>query len=155
MSKSVLRHAQGVAAGLVLLGAVASAAPASPVTPSPGAAGLGDRLNPGLGNGGYDVQDYDLRLRYATSDPAQPLQGDETIVARATQALSQFNLDFAGKSVGGVAVNGQSAKFKRTGEELIVTPVHPIDNGSTFTVAITAFTAAPTKNTLDIHSSTF
>jgi len=36
----------------------------------------------------------DLRLRYATADPAQALQGDETIVARATQGLSQFNLDF-------------------------------------------------------------
>src|SRR3954467_5456888 len=100
----------------------AGAVPASLATYSPGAAGLGDRLNPGIGNGGYDVQDYDLHLRYATAGPAQALQGGETIVARATQALSQFNLDFAGKSIGGVAVNGQAAKFKQTGEELIVTP---------------------------------
>jgi hypothetical protein len=28
--------------------------------PSPGAAGLNDRLFPQLGNGGYDVQHYDL-----------------------------------------------------------------------------------------------
>jgi hypothetical protein len=63
--------------------------------PSPGAAGLGDRLNPGIGNGGYDVLRYDLVLRYATSDPAQAIDGDETILARATQSLSRFNLDFA------------------------------------------------------------
>jgi len=143
---------------ILALGAVltfAGALPATAATYSPGAAGLGDRLNPGIGNGGYDVQDYDLRLRYATADPAQPLLGDETITARATQGLSQFNLDFGGKSIGGVAVNGAAARFKRTGEELIVTPAHPIDNGSTFTVVITAFTAVPTKITWDIHSTTF
>ena len=111
-----------VAFGCALVFGFAGAVSASTAGPSPGAAGLGDRLNPGLGNGGYDVQDYDLRLRYATSDPAQPLQGDETIVARATQALSQFNLDFGGKSVGAVSVNGSAAAFKRNGEELIVTP---------------------------------
>jgi aminopeptidase N len=135
--------------------AVAGSAPVSAASYSPGAAGLGDRLDPGIGNGGYDVQDYDLRLRYATADPAQPLQGDETITARATQALSQFNLDFAGKSVGGVAVNGRAAKFKRTGEELIVTPARPIANGSTFTVLITDFRAAPTKITYAVDSAAF
>jgi hypothetical protein len=32
-----------------------------------------------------------------------------TIFARATQSLSQFNLDFAGESVGSVSVNGRTA----------------------------------------------
>jgi len=129
--------------------------PASAAGASPGAAGLGDRLNPGIGNGGYDVQSYDLRLRYATTDPGQPLQGDETIVARATQTLSQFNLDFGGKTVGAVSVNGRAAAFKRTGEELIVTPASAIANGSTFTVVVTAFKAAPTKLTWDVESVAF
>jgi aminopeptidase N len=133
----------------------ADATPVSAAVASPGAAGLGDRLNPGIGNGGYDVQDYDLRLRYATAAPDQALQGDETITARATQGLSQFNLDFGGKSIGSVAVNGLAAKFKRTGEELIITPARPIDNGSTFTVVITAFTAVPTKVTSDTRSTAF
>jgi aminopeptidase N len=140
---------------LALMLGLVGAAPASAAGPSAGAAGLGDRLNPGIGNGGYDVQSYDLHLRYATADPGQALQGDETIVARATQALSRFNLDFAGKSIGAVSVNGHAAAFKRTGEELIVTPAGPIDNGSTFTVRITAFTATPTKITKAIHSTTF
>ena len=133
----------------------AGTSPVSAAGPGPGAAGLGDRLNPGIGNGGYDVQDYDLRLRYVTADPDQALQGDETITARATQALSQFNLDFGGKSVGGVAVNGTAAKFKRTGEELIVTPANPIPNESTFTVLITNFIAAPTKITYAVDSAAF
>lgn len=133
----------------------AGASPATAAGPSAGAAGLGDRLSPGIGNGGYDVQDYNLRLRYATTDPDQGLQGSETIVARATQALSQFNLDFGGKSVGAVSVNGRAASFKRTGEELIITPASPIANGSTFTVLVSDFTAVPTKITWAVDSVAF
>ena len=61
-----------------------SAAPAA-AAPSPGSAGLGDRLFPQLGNGGYDVQHYDLDLRYATSAPSQAIDGTVTILAKATQ----------------------------------------------------------------------
>ena len=75
----------------------------------PGSAGLGDRLNPGIGNGGYDVLHYDLDLRYATSAPAQSIDGTVTILARATQSLSRFNLDFGGDSVGSVSVDGRAA----------------------------------------------
>jgi hypothetical protein len=54
----------------VFLAAVAStvifAAPAHAAgRPSPGSAGLGDRLFPELGNGGYDALHYDVALRYA------------------------------------------------------------------------------------------
>src|ERR1700712_648219 len=90
--------------------------------PSPGAAGIGDRLFPTLGNGGYDVQHYDLDLRYATSAPSQSIDGTVTILAKATQSLSRFDLDFAGDSVGGVSVNGLPAKFTRDGEDLVLTP---------------------------------
>jgi aminopeptidase N len=141
------RSTRLVIGAIALLITVTLATPVAAAQPTPGSSGLGDRLNPSIGNGGYDVQDYDLRLRYATADPGQALQGDETITALATQGLSQFNLDFGGKSIGAVAVNGAAAKFKRTGEELIVTPAHPISNGATFTVVITNFTAAPTKIT--------
>src|SRR3954453_12015083 len=46
-----------------------------PHHPSPGAAGLGDRLYPTLGNGGYDAKHYDLALRYATRAPTQGIDG--------------------------------------------------------------------------------
>src|SRR3954454_8652994 len=84
-------------------GAAAIAAP--PAAPAPGAAGLGDRLFPELGNGGYDVLPYDLALRYATADPAAPVDGTNTMLVRSTQALSRLNLDFAGDSVGSVLVD--------------------------------------------------
>jgi aminopeptidase N len=130
---------------LLLVAAVLSftAAPAL-AAPSPGAPGLGDRLFPTLGNGGYDVQHYDLDLRYATSAPSQPVDGTVTILARATQDLSRFDLDFAGKSVGGVSVNGQTAAFRREGEELVITPRRALKSGSPFLVTVSHYVAAPT-----------
>src|SRR4051794_15797587 len=109
-----------------------AAAPANAASPSPGAAGLGDRLFPQLGNGGYDAQHYDLALRYATSAASQPVDGTVTMLAKATQSLSRFDLDFAGQSVGSVAVNGRPAAFKRDGEELVITPKQPIRDGAPF-----------------------
>ena len=89
---------------LAVIGALAVPASAHAFDrPSPGAAGIGDRLFPTLGNGGYDVQHYDLDLRYATSAPSQGIDGTVTILAQATQSLSRFNLDFAGDSVGAVS----------------------------------------------------
>ena len=80
----------------------ASSATAAAGSPSPGAAGIGDPLFPTLGNGGYDVQHYRLDLRYPTAAPTEPFQGTVAINARATQALSQFNLDWGGGPVGAV-----------------------------------------------------
>ncbi|HEX2126273.1 MAG TPA: hypothetical protein VHF45_06920, partial [Thermoleophilaceae bacterium] len=107
--------------------------------PAPGAAGIGDRLFPGLGNGGYHVLHYHLDLRYATSDPAQSIDGTARIVARATQSLSRFNLDFSGDSVGAVRVNGRSADWTRAGEELVVTPRRPLRKGHVFVVKVSNF----------------
>jgi hypothetical protein len=55
------------------------------VTPAPGAPGVGDRLYPRLGNGGYDALHYSLRLRYATRSPSQPVDGTVRMVARSTR----------------------------------------------------------------------
>src|ERR1700742_3641152 len=111
-------------ASAVFVGALL-AAPASAHAfdrPSPGAAGIGDRLFPTLGNGGYDVQHYDLDLRYETRAPSQGSGGTVTILATATQSLSRFNLDWAGDSVGVVTVNGLKAKAVQDGEDLVITP---------------------------------
>src|SRR3954454_3252209 len=120
--------------------AVAGRASAAP--PTPGAAGLGDRLFPELGNGGYDTQHYDVDLTYGAKY-TDPIDGTVTILARATQALSRFDLDFAGRSVGSVSVNGAAAKFVRQGEELVITPRRAIDDGSLFIVTVAHFVAAP------------
>src|SRR4051794_20226676 len=92
---------------------VASPALAAPRDPagSPGADGIGDRLFPQLGNGGYDAKHYDLAFTYASSAPEQDVSGKVTMLARSTQSLSSFDLDFAGDSVAAVRVDGRSADF--------------------------------------------
>jgi aminopeptidase N len=129
---------------LVLSLALAAAPARAGAPPSPGASEIGDRLFPGLGNGGYDVRHYHLDLRYATSDPAQPIDGTVRIFARATQSLSSFNLDFAGDSVGAVSVNGRTAGWTHVGEELVVTPRRPLRKGRFFVVKVSNFAATPT-----------
>jgi hypothetical protein len=122
--------------------------------PSPGAAEIGDRLFPGLGNGGYDALHYHLDLRYATSDPAQPIDGKARILARATQSLSSFNLDFAGDSVGAVHVNGRVADWTRAGEELVVTPRRPLRKGHPFVITVSNFVSTPTVPNPDDPATT-
>jgi aminopeptidase N len=137
------------------LGALFAASSAAAATPTAGSSGIGDRLYPNLGNGGYDVQHYDLDLRYATSDPSQSVEGDVTILARATQSLSRFDLDWGGHSVGGVSVNGQPAAFTSKDEELIITPQTPLGDGQAFTVKVTGFTASPTTVGGNVKSTVF
>ncbi|MEZ4399737.1 MAG: M1 family metallopeptidase [Kofleriaceae bacterium] len=112
--------------------------------PSPGSPGLGDELYATLGNGGYDVLHYDLALRYASAAPEQPIDGRVTIRARATQALSAFDLDFGGDAVGQVEVDGRPAAWRRDGDELVITPARPLRRGQVFEVEIEQFAATPT-----------
>jgi aminopeptidase N len=103
--------------------------------PGAGAAGAGDPYYPNDGNGGYDVDGYRVAVTY---DPAQRhLDGDTTITARATQALSRFNLDLYKLTVHSVEVDGQPATFERDGQhELVVTPAEPMNKDDTFQVRV-------------------
>ncbi|MGV9367735.1 M1 family metallopeptidase [Amycolatopsis sp. NPDC003731] len=103
--------------------------------PKPGSDGAGDSYYPQDGNGGYDVADYNLKVTY---DPAShQLTGNQDIAARATQALSSFNLDFKGLTVDSIKVDGRDAKFSRTGDhELVVTPSRALWRGQHFKVKI-------------------
>src|SRR4051794_18073857 len=138
-----------VVAALAVLTPTASAA-----APSPGSAGVGDRLFPQLGNGGYDALHYDVDLRYATSAPSQPMQGTVRMLARATQALSRFDLDFAGESVGSISVDGRPAAWRQDGEDLVITPRQALPAGKTFLVTVADYTAVPTVPTSDDESTT-
>lgn len=127
----------------VALGLFAAApAAAQSEQPSPGAPSVGDRLFPGLGNGGYDVEHYTLDFTYATTASVQTIPAVATIEARATQALSRFDLDFRGDSVGAVTVNGRSARAVVDGEELVVAPRLPIGAGRRFVVKVN-YTSGP------------
>lgn len=112
--------------------------------PHPGSAGLGDRLYPLLGNGGYDALHYDLDLRYATRARSQGIDGTLTLTARSTQALSRFDLDWGGRSVGGVTVDGARAAWRQQGQELVITPGQAIRRGQVFVVVVSHFRADPT-----------
>jgi hypothetical protein len=127
------RKLAAVIAAMVLCLTAAPVVSGAPPSPFPaGSSGLGDPYFPLDGNGGYDVQHYDLALSY---EPATDrLTGIATITARATQNLSAFNLDFIGMRLRSLTVNGASAKTSRKGQELTVKPAAGLSNGSTFTV---------------------
>ncbi|MEV7119282.1 M1 family metallopeptidase [Kitasatospora griseola] len=110
------------------------AVPASASGFQPGADGVGDPYYPTLGNGGYDVSHYDIRLKYQPA--TDELEGTATILATATQDLSRFNLDFALK-VSEILVNGRPATFATSGDqELEITPARPLTKGSQATVVV-------------------
>ena len=143
-----------VAAGAVVLAlALPGVAAAGGRPPSPGAAGIGDRLYPTLGNGGYDVWHYDIAWRYPTAAPASPVTGTVTIDAKATQSLSSFDLDWAGTSYGAVAVNGRPAAVVQDGEDIVITPEKPVHKGSRFRVVVARYTATPTAVDPEVDSS--
>ncbi|HLL67368.1 MAG TPA: M1 family metallopeptidase [Micromonosporaceae bacterium] len=117
---------------VVLAGAPGAALAAAP--PQPGSAGIGDPYYPDYGNGGYDVAHYEVRLRYWPE--SDRLVGTTTILARATQDLSRFNLDFV-LDVSSVRVNNRPATFAREGaHELVVTPARPLAAGQPMTVVV-------------------
>ncbi|MDI6098909.1 M1 family metallopeptidase [Actinoplanes sp. NEAU-A12] len=116
-------------------GVPAEAAPAPHrLAPAPGGPGIGDGYYPDYGNSGYDVSHYDVRLRYTPA--TDRLTGTTTILARATQDLSRFNLDFL-LDVSSVTVNNRPATFAREGDhELVVTPARPVADGGAMTVVV-------------------
>lgn len=101
---------------------------------SPGAPGAGDPYFPLMGNGGYEVDHYDLNL--AVRPKPDKVRGVATIGATATQGLSSFNLDLRGLRVSSVTVDGVPAGVTRRGGEMTVTPAAPLAAGSTFAVAV-------------------
>jgi aminopeptidase N len=121
---------------------LSGSAAAAPPPPTPGAPDIGDPLFPGLGNGGYDVKSYTLDLDYQTTDAVQVIPATVTIKARATQSLSQFDLDFSGDSVSSVQVNGEPASYTWADEELVVVPAAPILDHRLFTVTV-SYTSGP------------
>ncbi|MFE2301229.1 M1 family metallopeptidase [Streptomyces sp. NPDC059445] len=107
----------------------------APAIAKPGTAGVGDRLFPALGNGGYDVVHYGLTLNYVPE--TNHLKGTAVITARATQNLSRFDLDLSGLRVRAATVQGAKAQVARRKDELLVTPATAVRNGERFTTVVT------------------
>jgi aminopeptidase N len=103
-----------IGVGVLGVGGGAMAAPGDPGGRRfrAGAPGAGDSYFPFAGNGGYDVQHYDLDITDAppAPDPAPlvgQLRGVATIDLVATQNLDRFNLDLRGMDVRAITVNGR------------------------------------------------
>ncbi|MFE7037708.1 M1 family metallopeptidase [Streptomyces sp. NPDC057621] len=106
-----------------------------------GGSGVGDPYFPKAGNGGYDVTHYGLTLDYEPK--SRRLVGKAEIRARAEKDLSAFNLDLKGMEVGSVEVDGEPARFNRSGDhELTVRPRKDLDGGDSF-VAVVRYEGVP------------
>ncbi|MEV5576243.1 M1 family metallopeptidase [Spirillospora sp. NPDC052269] len=112
-----------------------SSGPTAANAPS-GLASIGDPYTPGDGNVGYDVQHYGLKLTIVPDDEAKQLDGTAEITALATQRLTEFDLDLTGLTVAEVRVDGQPAKYRRDGSELVVQPAKALEKGARFVTAV-------------------
>ena len=123
-------------------------APARAPAASAGALEIGDPYFPGIGNGGYDVERYELVLDVELD--SDELEAEVTVRARALAALTSFSLDLYGLEVESVRVDGEAARFERTppapgldfsdkpfkSAELVVHPLRPLSAGASFVVEV-------------------
>lgn len=124
------------ALGLLLAVSVLGAPPAlAAQRPTHGSAGIGDPYFPLDGNGGIDVQHYDVRVDHQLG--SGELSGRTALDVRATQELTRFNLDLL-LDVRSVRVDGRKARFDTAGRghELVITPKAPIAAGQLFRVVV-------------------
>ncbi len=106
----------------------------------PGADGVGDKLYPLSGNGGYDVQRYDLQITWDNKDGS--IVAQTTIKSVATQDLSAFNLDFVGFDITKLTVDDKDATFTRKDTELTVNAA--VAKGKTFETVV-AYKGIPSQ----------
>ncbi|MFJ5141927.1 M1 family metallopeptidase [Streptomyces sp. NPDC088707] len=114
----------------------ASAGLVAAALPAPAPLGIGDPLFPHLGNPGYDVLSYAVDLTYPGVNSA-PLAAVTRIDALATDDLERLNLDFTHGTVSAVTVDGLAATYATSGEDLVVTPAVPIDEGESIEITVT------------------
>lgn len=107
----------------------------SAIDATPGAVSLDDPYVGDFGNGGYDVQQYDVAFTW-DADRGR-IDGTTTIDAVATQDLAAFNLELVDLTIDGVTIDGLAVGFDRAEAEITVVPSEPIVDGSTFEVAVT------------------
>jgi aminopeptidase N len=130
-----------LAALAVLTTSVFATGVAGAARPAQGSAGVGDRLFPALGNGGYDVRHYAIGLRYGGAD-LREVEGSVAILAHTHRALSRFNLDFAGDSVSSVRVDGRTAGWRVAGGDIVITPQRALAAGRPLRIRV-AYRSGP------------
>jgi aminopeptidase N len=120
---------------LALVAVLVVVAPASAIPYVAGSPGSGDPFFPLAGNGGYEARHYSLDVDYAPA--SNQLTGKTVMVARTTQNLHRFNLDLRDfLTVSEVRVNGRTASFTHSGQELSIDPRPKLRAGRTFVVSV-------------------
>lgn len=129
----------------------------SSVRPVAGSTSGGDPYFPAAGNSGYQVEHYDLDLRY---DPAaRTLAATARVEALATSSVRSFSLDLRDLrdlrdlAVASVRVDGVAARFTHRDGELVVTPRHWIRAGRPF--AVTVAYSGTTGRPLDVTGAPY
>lgn len=95
----------------------------------------GDAYAPELGNGGYDIQQYTIRL---VIEPASAkIDAHVTITATAImEGLEQVTLDFIGYEIQQVSVDGALGDYFRLADKLAVDLPPGLSGGQTFTIDV-------------------
>src|SRR5690349_19912483 len=128
------RHA--VVATVAALAVALGGAPAADARPArPGGQSGGDSLFPSVGNTGYDVKHYGIRIGYRPSTGR--IDATTTITARASRRLSSYSLDLEGLKVRRVVVDGRVARWSRHDDKLVVKPARPVSGSFTTRVRYT------------------
>ena len=124
-------------------GTIAPDASGSGTQPGADVTGVGDPYYPEAGNGGYDVDHYDLDLTWRPD--VGRMDGVATVTATATQELPELSLDAIDLTIASVTVDGAEATAEPTGErDLVVTPEAPLAAGADFTVVVEYSAASQT-----------
>lgn len=117
--------------------------PLSP--PRPGSAGIGDPYWPQDGNGGYDVETYDIQVRYQFQ--RRRVSGTTVVSLVPNADLSSVNLDLL-LPVSSVRLGGRPMPFSHHGHELTITPPQVLRAGHRVAVAVT-YAGRPDRFTYD------
>jgi len=96
---------------------------------------LGDTVFPLEGNGGIDVQHYDLTLNW--DDATGRIDAQAILRITATQTLSRFNLDFHRLKIDRISIDGIQTPYTREKDELRITLPHVMKQKEVFDVSIT------------------
>ncbi len=118
---------------------LAPATTAAPVACEAEPVGIGDPVFVFAGNPGYDVDLYDIDIRFdipTKAGVATSIAATVEISATATDSLDSLNFELADKTVNTVTVDGSPATFCVGTEEITVIPASPIAAGSAFTVTV-------------------
>lgn len=118
-------------------------APPTAVTPVAGGRSIGDPYTPELGNTGYDVQQYTIRIAL---DPAvTQIQAVTTIdLVTTLDNLAKLSLDFIGYDVAAVAVGQTPATYQRADDKLLVDLPAPAPAGTPLAITVT-YSGEPVK----------